>query len=53
MTVKELIKKLNQFEDDCKIMIFEENEYKTPNYVEEHDNKEVIIQYIKDYVSDV
>ena len=46
MTVKELREKLAQFDDNAIIKIYDDGWYETPNYVEEHDKGEVIIQMV-------
>lgn len=48
MTVKEMIEKLSKFDDDAIVMINDEGWFETPNYIEEHDNHEIVIQCIDD-----
>jgi len=46
MTVKELMERLVQFDENAVIKIYDEDYYETPNYVEEHDTGEIIIQVV-------
>ena len=46
MTVKELRDILAQFDDNAIIKICDDGWYETPNYVEEHDKGEIIIQIV-------
>lgn len=43
MTVKELIKKLEQFDENKEVKIYDDGNYETPNYVEDH-GENIVIQ---------